>query len=245
MKKQVLILSLSLLATPLFAADTSPKDDVIAATKKLADQTSYSWKTTVTVPEGSRFRPGPTEGKTERGGYTYLKMSFRDNSVEAVFKGEKAAVTDEDGAWQLVSEIESDSPRRFIGGMVQNFKVPATEAKTLVDAVAELKTDGDVLSGDLTQEGAKALLTFRGRRNGNGPEISDAKGSVKFWIKDGAITKYEYHVTGKMDFNGNEREIDRTTTTEISDVGTTKLELPEAAKKKLMSTPPPGTEEKK
>jgi hypothetical protein len=36
-----------------------------------------------------------------------------------------------------------------------------------------------------------------------------------------------------VSFNGNDREIDRTTTTEISKVGETKLVVPEAAKKKL------------
>jgi hypothetical protein len=36
-----------------------------------------------------------------------------------------------------------------------------------------------------------------------------------------------------MSFNGNDREIDRTTTVEIKDVGTTKLTVPEEAKKKL------------
>ena len=36
-----------------------------------------------------------------------------------------------------------------------------------------------------------------------------------------------------MSFNGNDREIDRTTTVEIKDVGTTKLTVPDEAKKKL------------
>lgn len=33
--------------------------------------------------------------------------------------------------------------------------------------------------------------------------------------------------------NGEDREIDRTTTTEIKDVGSTKVQVPDAAKKKL------------
>jgi hypothetical protein len=36
-----------------------------------------------------------------------------------------------------------------------------------------------------------------------------------------------------MTFNGNDVEIDRTTTTEIKDVGSTKVEIPDEAKKKL------------
>ncbi len=38
---------------------------------------------------------------------------------------------------------------------------------------------------------------------------------------------------GTVSFNGNEMESDRTTTTEINEVGTTKVAVPEEAKKKL------------
>jgi hypothetical protein len=36
-----------------------------------------------------------------------------------------------------------------------------------------------------------------------------------------------------MEFNNNEVKINRTTTVEIKDVGTTKVQVPEEAKKKL------------
>jgi len=63
--------------------------------------------------------------------------------------------------------------------------------------------------------------------------FSNAKGSVKFWVKDGALTKFQYKVTGSVSFNGNDRDVDRTTTIEIKDVGTTKVNVPDQAKKKL------------
>ena len=88
-------------------------------------------------------------------------------------------------------------------------------------------------TGDLTEEGAKEMLSFRPRGGGEAPTVSDAKGSVKFWLKDGALTKYEFKLKGKMDFGGNEFPNDRTTTVEIKDVNSTKVEVPEAAKKKL------------
>jgi hypothetical protein len=96
-----------------------------------------------------------------------------------------------------------------------------------------LKSADGVISGDLTEEGAKSLLTFGGRGGGGGPEISGAKGSVKFWVKDGVLTKMETKVQGRMSFNGNDRDIDRTTTTEFKDIGTTTVNVPEDAKKKL------------
>ena len=44
--------------------------------------------------------------------------------------------------------------------------------------MTELKKDGDVYSGDLTEAGAKAQFRFG--------TVTNPKGSVKFWIKDGA-----------------------------------------------------------
>jgi hypothetical protein len=73
-----------------------------------------------------------------------------------------------------------------------------------------------------------------GRRpNADAPGPKDAKGSVKFWVKDGELTKYEYNVKGKVTFGEDERTIDRTTTVEIKDAGKTKLTLPDEAKKKF------------
>src|SRR4051794_33343713 len=98
MKTILLLNATALLAGSLLAAD--PKDDIAAAAKKLGEQANYGWTTTVVVPEGSRFRPGPTEGKTEKDGFTHLKVSVGDSPTQAVLKGDKAAVTNADGGWQ-------------------------------------------------------------------------------------------------------------------------------------------------
>ena len=116
---------------------------------------------------------------------------------------------------------------------MRNIKTPAVQAADLAAAAKDLKKEGDAYSGDLTEEGAKTLLTFRPRGGGDGPTVSNAKGSVKFWLKDGELSKYEFKVTGKVSFNGNDRDVDRATTVEIKDVGTTKVNVPEEAKKKL------------
>jgi hypothetical protein len=69
---------------------------------------------------------------------------------------------------------------------------------------------------------------------------------VKFWVKEGALTKVEYHVEGTLSFNGNTMDLKRTTTTEIKDAGKVTLEVPEEAKKKIESAPKPeeGAEKK-
>jgi hypothetical protein len=231
MKRMVLIVGL-VMGLVSYAADS--KEDVTAAARKLGEAENYSWKTTVKVPEDSQFKPGPTEGKAGKDGTVILTMTRGDTMTEAVIKGEKRAMTNRDGDWQSLSEIEANTEgfARFRGAMLRNFKAPAEQVVDLAGATKELKKDGDVISGDLTPEGAKQFAGF-GRRGGDGPTVSNASGSVKFWVKDGVLTKYEYKVKGTMNFNGDDRDIDRTTTTEISKVGETKLVLPEAAKKKL------------
>jgi len=118
--------------------------------------------------------------------------------------------------------------------MLQTYKLPAAEAEDLAGKAKELTKTTDGFSGDLTEAGAKEMLSRGPRRPGaDAPATSNAKGTVKFWVKDGVLAKYELHVQGTVSVNGNDRDVDRTTTVEIKDVGTTKVEAPEDAKKKL------------
>jgi len=233
MKKQIITMMLTAFAGSLLAADTGGKDEIINAARKLGEKSNYSWKMTVVVPESAQFKPGPTDGKTEKDGFTHVKMSFGGNTTELVKKGDKAAFTNRDGDWQTPADAEVEQgPGRFMAGMARNFKAPAAQAVEVAEATKELKKDGDVYAGDLTEQGAKNLMRFR-RGGTDPPAIKDAKGSARFWIKDGVLSKYEYKVTGSMNFNGNDIDVDRTTTVEIRDVGTTKVDVPEGAKKKL------------
>jgi hypothetical protein len=221
-----------LVSGSLLAAESGAKEDVAAAAKKLEEKGNYSWKTTM---ETGNFN-GTTDGKTDKEGLVSLSMTFGDNTTEAYVQGGKGAVKPPDQDWQSLSELAKDTeagPRRFLVRRLQNFKSPAAEAADIAEKTKELKKDGDVYSGDLTDAGAKDLLAFGGRRGANAPEPKNAKGSVKFWTKDGVLSKYELKLQGTINFNGEDRDMDRTTTVEIKDVGTTKIEVPEAAKKKI------------
>jgi hypothetical protein len=230
MKRHIFCSAVVLATASLIAAETSPKDDVTSAAKALGEKANYSWRTTVVVPEDAPFHPGPTDGKTEKDGLSDVKFSFGDNTAEYFVKGDQAAVTSPDGGWQSLSEMDnSEGPGRFMILLVRNFKTPAAQAGQIAASAKELKRDGDDYSSDLTEEGAKTLLTWRG----GGATASNAKGSAKFWVKDGVLSKYEYKVAGSVNFNGNDVDVERTTTVEIKDVGTTKINLPDDAKKKL------------
>jgi len=151
MKRNIFCATVVLAAASMMAAESSPKDDVASAAKALGDKANYSWRTTVVVPEDAPFHPGPTDGKTEKDGLTDVKLSFGDNTTEFFLKGGQAAVTNPDGGWQSLSEMDnSEGPGRFLVMMVRNFKTPAAQAGDIAATTKELKRDGDVYSSDLT-----------------------------------------------------------------------------------------------
>lgn len=233
MKTKILFSILNLAAASVLAADSDPKDELTSAAKSLAGKDNYAWKSTM---EFGNFS-GDTEGKTDKEGLVSLSLNFGNNSRDAVLKGGKGAIKTDQG-WQSFSELESGSNgegrgRGLLLRRLQTYKAPAEEAIKLLSQTKEIKKEGEVYSASLTEEGAKELLTFGRRRGGENVEVSGAKASVKFWIKDGLISKYQLKQQGTVTAGGNEREVDGTTTVEIKNVGSTKVEVPEEARKKL------------
>jgi hypothetical protein len=146
--------------------------------------------------------------------------------TEVVKKGDKAAITDQDGAWKLDSDLENaEGPARFLRAMMRGVRTPAAEVTDLLAFTKDWKKDGEAYTADLTEEGVKKQYRFGQPQN--------PKGAVKFWLKDGMLAKYEVKLEAKMEFNGNEFDAARTTTTEIQKVGATQVTVPAEAKKKL------------
>jgi len=229
MKTRILFGILAFVAGPLFAADTNPKDEVTAAAKKLAEADNYAWKAT---SEFASFASS-TEGKANKDGLIWLAVTFGDNTTEAFLKGGKGVVK-QDKDWQTLAELENEQgPIQFLVRRLQTFKAPADQAQEFAGKCKEIKKEGDTYSSELTAEGAKDVLSFGRRRGPDAPEPKNAKGSVKFWLKDGQLHKYELKLSGTVNFGGDDQDIEGTTTAEIKDIGKTKLEIPEAAKKKL------------
>jgi hypothetical protein len=236
MKRNILLAAMMLTAGSLLAAD--PKDDVTAATKKLADADNYSWKSTTENAGGGQggFTPGPTTGQANKDGWVYTKSSFNDQEFEMAWKGTNGAMSRGDG-WQTFAEMAQGAGGRRGGGFGRGgAPVPATQVMDILKQVKEVKQSGGDYVADLTEDGAKAQLTggFGGGRGGGaGAQVENAKGSVRFTIKDGTLSKYVLKVSGKRTFNDQDFDIDRTTTVEFKDVGTTKMTIPDEAKKKL------------
>jgi len=235
MKRSLLIALVAVSAHTLFAADSDSKSKVANANKKLSEKSNYSWTSTAKEADGSTGRLGPMEGKTEKSGLTFLSFTVSEIPIEVYIKGEKGTAKALEG-WQSFDDIaQTSATAAGIVKFLRAHKAPVAESAALAEKVKELKETEGVLSGDLSEEAAKELLT-RGARRREGqdpPKIADAKGSVKFWIKDGSLAKYEFNVQGKVTAGDRETDVNRTTTVEIKDADATKIELPAEAKEKM------------
>lgn len=241
--KRFIFPAVSLLAASVCFAAT--KDDVVAAAKKVADSANYSWTATTEI-EGGQFTPAPINGKAEKGGFALITSEREGNTTTAVLKGDKGVVKTDDG-WKTAEQLRSAGGGGGGGGggrggmrgaQLLRSRPPADDAVKLAEKAKELKEANGVISGDLTDEGAKEFASMgrgRGGGGGGGNEPKNAKGSVKFWIKDGQLVKTVLKTSATMSFNGEDRDVGRTTTYEIKEVGTTKVEVPEEAKKALGS----------
>lgn len=228
----------SYLAAALVAACAyaAPTDDLKTAAKKLADTPNYSW-TTNTDSAGGGPNFGPTQGVTEKDGYTVVTRNFGGNPSLSVRKGEAVVLQNREGAWVTRDEMMQQFGGGSNGGGARpnrggffSVETPSHQLTALVDQIQNATLADGTLSADLTEQGATDALTM-------GPNpAKGATGSLKVWLKDGAVAKYQLHLKGTVTGRGGqERAVDQKTTIEIKDVGTTKVQVPEEAKKKLGS----------
>src|SRR5215471_11924818 len=226
--KQTLVLGLvGLMAQTLVAAESGNK--VASASKQLGEKQNYSWTMSTKEADGSSGRLGPVDGKADKAGLTYLSFSVSDVPVEVYMKGEKGTAKALEG-WQTFDDIaQTSGTAAAIVRFLRAYKCPVAQSTDLAAKAKDLKEADGALSGELKEDAVKELLLFGGRRREgqDPPKIEGAKGSIKFWIKDGVLTKYETKVQGKVTAGDRENDIDRTMTVEIKDPGTTKLEVPD------------------
>ncbi len=232
--KNLLLATLTTCVALTLNAD--PKADLQAAAKKLADAPNYSWVAKTEI-EGGQFTPAPVNGKAEKGGFAVLTTEREGNVTTAVQKDTKGVLKTDEG-WKTADELSQGGGgggggRGMRGLGLLRGRRPDAELASLPDKVKELKAVDGAISGDLTEEGVKELMTFGRGRGAQAPAPKNAKGSVKVWLKDGAVAKIEVKSSATMNFQGEDRDFASTRTIEIKDIGTTKVEVPEEARKKL------------
>ena len=247
------------LAIGVLAAGATPRDDVAAAIQKLADSGDYAWRTVPfaedAAPPDADFETIPArfeqtaqdqiEGKVQKDGLVALRAQIGDAVVGFYMHHAHMAIQTTQGQWtsetQLLSQGYLSIPDQLLT-QAEFLLPPAVEARQYFERIQNIHREGDAYVGEIPQDAAIAMLEERKRKQNDGKEwrLAEAKATVKFWISDGVLSKYQVHWT--IDpyicvFGLNEwaNESDITETTAISDNGKTTIHLPPEAEAELDS----------
>jgi hypothetical protein len=234
MKKPLFISVAIALVIPVWAADLKPQ--LTKAAKELGTKANYSWTTTTKEGDGSPGRLGPLDGKADKDGIVFLSFAVGGVPVEVYLKGEKGAARGLEG-WMTLDEIaQTSGTAAAVVKFLKSYKAPAAQSAELAGNLKDVTEMDGVLSGEMKEDAVKDVLLFAARRRDGqeAPKIADEKGTAKFWVKEGVLTKYEMKVQGKLTAGDRTTDIDRTLTTDLKDIGSTKLEVPEEAKQKML-----------
>ncbi len=234
------------------AASADDKEDLGKAAKKVAELESYTFKQDVQVESplgalGAGLVPS-MDGKFQKEVGLYIKAGDRGEFFRA---GEKSFVRQGAAEWQSAENLQGGGQggqrRRQLGGMIfRNMKAPHEELKDFEKGFKEIKKDektekvGErdctVYSGDLSEEGVKnsplgRMMGQFGQFGGAGIEIS---GKGKAWVDgEGSIAKFELTSRISGEFNGQAFEFSMTRLCDLSEVGKTKVQVPEGVQKLL------------
>ena len=241
--------------------EAGPTDSAVLAAMKLGDQPNYSWTsavvrdsrsytiegktlvgsyTQVTVPSSLAL---PESNPALRG---RVGRGSSDSEVVAIFKGDEKHVVETSEGWLTPAEFSTLPPaprtgsgrvRGLVTALPLTFAIsqPHEDIGIIIGSSTDLRVDdGGIVSGRLSETAARLLLLPPGQEN---VAPQQAAGSFKFWISGGLLTRYEIQVSGivSVEMGGSRRLVKTTQTvsTEIKDVGTTKLNVPPEIKAKL------------
>jgi hypothetical protein len=216
-------LGIALLAVPSTAGAEEAGKELRAALKKTTPGLeAYSF----------RVEPGPGGGAAVTGKFKKGQPLFcQADGIEFFRKGD-VMIYRQGERWMRTKRGRESDPLRILGASaaVNRVRPPHQELPALVKDLGDVKKSdkkgGVVYTGTLDEAAARKLSP---------PEVRDITrgGEAEVWTEDGAIVKYRYTLRvqgrlGNADVDGT-----RTKTVNLSGLSTTKVEVPEAARKAL------------
>jgi hypothetical protein len=216
-----LILTMTLVALP------EAKDDagLTAAVKKAAEMSSYSFTLTTDSGKGAG---GVVEGKYQKGQPAWLKA----DKVPFFRKGE-ALVYQQGGQWKRSKTGIQSDPLLILGAVakVRPAKLPHEElagfAKNFKKVERSAKKDFTLYEGTLTDDAVKRLVKSEFKSVAQG-------GTARLWVNNkGLIVRYEITIQVKGRLGNAEVNGSTTRNVELSEIGSTKVEVPKEVGKLL------------
>jgi hypothetical protein len=225
-----------MIATILAAAVALQSEELADATKKSATMESYTFKEETKAGKG-KHQPGAAEGRYQKD----QAMAFKIGSAEG-FKKAGLIIYKDGEEWKKVEKAQKGEKKQTPAAAgISAVKLPHEELEGFeknfekVEKSAEKDNNCTLWTGTLTPAAARTLVSTGGKKEAK--TTSTYSGTAKVWVNDqGVIVKYEILSHMKGEDKKGPVELDITKTVVITEVGTTKVEVPEEAKK-LLDTP--------
>jgi hypothetical protein len=188
---------------------------------KYVVQSDKGW----TTPSVTSSPPEENAGSSRKAGGT---------SSSSVGGGRSGGRTQRNRSGGGSQSASTPTPASTVPRLPTAINYPHEELALIASNYSEMHFEGGVVSGKLTEFGADQLLVPPATMK-NAPDNST--GTFRLWITDGAVTKYELKLTADQAPAGTNLKgsFSETITVELTDIGTTTVEVPAAAKLKLGS----------
>lgn len=201
-----------------FASAVHAGDDLAKALQAVSAANSYSF----TLKDES------ANSSVEARYQKTLPLYAKADKIEFFRKADVLVYKQKD-VWQKTRTGTLSDPLLILGASakVRAIKLPHDELALLGKSLANVKKADAILSGDIPEEAAKRLARSEDRDLARG-------GTAKLWLDgDGRLVKYEIAI--RVQGRRGNAEVDGTMvrTVTVGDLGKTKVEVPEGAKKAL------------
>lgn len=220
--------------SPVRGAD--PTGALVDGLRELRAASAYSWSVSTAMP-GAPFKVAPMRGRADASGWLVLETEADGQPRQAVGSGKKR-VFEVRGAWKGradLAALKGADERAALDLFAA--RTPVEELDALFPRLGGVRRDPDgSFFGALPEETAKEMISaaMAGRTPGGFiPELKAAVGNFRLWLRDGRPQKYVISFSATASLPFGTKEIKRVTTVEIGEVGSTRVEVPAAAKEKI------------
>jgi hypothetical protein len=234
----------SALAVFLFFAGSAGGADAMSklkgAIQKLNESTGYTWAYSTTAGPGDRMVTVPREGRLEAPGLMHLTTRARnaENESEFIIQNGKMVIRTKDG-WKTSDELIRESGQGATA--TSSYVREAEKSKPAGEEMAELlrnlenlrEESGGWISGSI-KAGFLDQQLRRGARNA-ATEISvvGASGTVRVLVRDGVVSQCVTRIQAKVATVDRQSIVDRSTVIDFRNIGSTRIVVPDEARKKL------------
>ena len=223
---------LALVAASLIALQA---DELAEAARKTAALENYSFKEESKASKG-KHQTGPVDGRYQKD----QPVALKSGAAEGFRKG-GAIVYKSGEEWKRVEKpAKGEKKNQPAAADFSQVKLPHEELEGFeknfekVEKAAEKDKDCTLWSGTLTPTAARGLVSAGGKADAK--NNATYSGTAKVWVNaEGFIVRYEVVSLMKGETKKGPVEVTITKTVDLSERGTTKVEVPEGAAKLLNS----------